>query len=624
MFQPLLEVDLTTLSTRSIEIDRDVRERWFGGTGLGLYLLSQEIRRGMRVTDPDCPIFILTGPLGGTAVPQSTDLVVVTLNAEFSRNICASHAHGFFAARLRHAGWDGIILRGQASEPVYLWIGENNVEIRSADHVWGEDTFETQRLLIDENSKRGRAVSVYCIGPAGENLIEGASLRGDWAYGANQSGAGVGFGAKKLKAMAVVEGLAAPVRDAEKLMDVGERWQAAIAVANPGYPDSKHYDGFKYMTGPLSDLGWIMGKNFTDPGVGVAWSQRLNEESAKWKFEPVGGWNCKSQCHYKAMCTTGPMAGIEFSGYGGEIMEELGPNMGIDDPGISFMLAGLVDGYGMAAKSAPRVIVTLMEAFNSGRISADDLDGLDLTWGNYQSVMALLDKAVNREGVGELIAQGLRATAAHFDIEDITVHMHGVGFNDHDPRATPMNMFQAQVVSGTGPNWQTLLETMMGRPEPDLGYEDALSAKDIDRIAEVSHVTQKAKMLYDSLGVCYFAYIGVRGILDFICEALDASCGMTVTPAELLEGGYRILTLQRLINISLGYTPEDDFDMGDRLFEPIPDGPAAGMGLTREEFRKIRDEFYALQGWHESTGAPTDETLERLRLTDIAFDEPLP
>ncbi|CAB5023980.1 MAG: hypothetical protein F2911_02035 [Actinobacteria bacterium] len=617
MYQPLLEIDLTTGTMTPLELPREVRERWLGGTGLGLYLLSKEIRRGMKVTDPDCPVFILTGPLGGTAVPQSTDMVIVTVNAEFSRNVCASHAHGFFAARLRHAGWDGIILRGRAAKPVYLWIDGDNVELRPADHLWGQDTFETQRRIIDANSEAGPDISVYCIGQAGESLIEGSSVRGDWAYGANQGGSGVAFGAKNFKAMAVVETGTVPVRDATRLEEIGARWQAAIATANPGFPESKNYDGFKYMTGPLADLGWIMGKNFTDPEVGVAWSARLAKDSAKWKFEAVGGWNCQAACHYKAKCTTGPMAGLEFTGYGGEIMEELGPNLGIEDPGVAFMLSGLVDGYGMAAKGAPRTIAMLMEAFNDKLITSEQIDGLDLTWGNYTSVMALLEKTVTREGVGELIAQGLMATAKAFGIEDRAMHMHGVGFNDHDPRATPMVMFQMQVASGAGPNWQTLVEMMMGRPEPDLGYEESLTAKDIDRIAEASHVTQKAKLLYDSLGACYFSFIGVRGILGYISESLDAAAGVHISPDELLAIGDRVLTLQRLINIYLGYTPADDFDIAERLFEPIPSGPVAGNGLTRDDFVRIRDEFYEFQGWSLLTGAPTDETLARLGLHDI-------
>ena len=156
MYQPLLEIDLTTGTMTPLDLPREVRERWLGGTGLGLYLLSKEIRRGMKVTDPDCPVFILTGPLGGTAVPQSTDMVIVTVNAEFSRNVCASHAHGFFAARLRHAGWDGIILRGRAAKPVYLWIDGDNVELRPADHLWGQDTFETHRRELRSRARHQR------------------------------------------------------------------------------------------------------------------------------------------------------------------------------------------------------------------------------------------------------------------------------------------------------------------------------------------------------------------------------------------------------------------------------------------------------------------------------------
>ena len=617
MFQPLLEIDLTTGSIGTFDLPRQTRERWLGGLGLGLHLLSKEIRPGMRTTDPECPMYVLTGPLAGTSIPQSTDWVIVTLNAEFSKAVCASHSHGFFAARMRHAGWDGIIFRGRAPKPVYLWIGEGTVELRSAEEYWGLDTFESQRQIIDANEAAGPDISVFCIGPAGENLLEGASVRGDLAYGASQGGTGVSWGSKNLKAIAIVETTPVPVKDEARLAEIGARWQEAIATANPGFPESKNYDGIKYLTGPLADLGWIPGKNFSDPDFGVQWAKDLNRDFKKWKLEAVGGWNCLAACHYKAMCTTGPMAGLEFYGYGGEIMEELGPNLGIVDPGTSFMLSGLVDGYGMAAKGMPRTIAMLMEAFNEGEIGLEETDGIDLTWGNVDGVMALLEKTVKREGIGELIAQGLRPTAQRFNIEHRCVHMHGVGFNDHDPRATPMHMFQSMVASGSGPNWVSLLETMMGRPEPDLGYPVSPAPDDIGQIAMVTTVTQKAKYLYDSLGGCYFSFIGVAGIRQLISEALDAAADIQVSPDDLLEIGGRIATLQRLITVQLGYTPKDDFDMGQRLLEKLQAGPMTGVGLNLEEFTKIREEFYGLQGWSMETGAPLPETVERYGLQDV-------
>jgi aldehyde:ferredoxin oxidoreductase len=158
---------------------------------------------------------------------------------------------------------------------------------------------------------------------------------------------------------------------------------------------------------------------------------------------------------------------------------------------------------------------------------------------------------------------------------------------------------------------------MMGLPEPDYGFEQAVAPDDFDRIAEVTHVTQKAKLLWDSLGVCFFAFLGIPGILPLISKALDAATGVKIAPENLLVVGHRIITLQRLINVYLGYQPEDDFDMANRMFEKIATGPAAGSGLTRGEFTRIRDKFYAYQGWSLENGAPSEQTLARLGLSDL-------
>ena len=629
MFQPLLEVNLATGSCQSFELPREVRERWIGGLGLGLYLLSREIDTGLRPTDPDCPVFVLTGPLTGTSVPQSSDWVIVTLNAEFSKNICASHAHGFFGARLRQAGWDGIILRGRAEAPVYLSIDDDRAELHPAGELWGLDTFETQRRLIGKRGRGDAEVSVFCIGPAGENLVEGASVRGDLAYGASQGGPGIAWGAKNLKAIVTSGTTPVRVEDSSRLDAISAEWQKDIEGVFPGFPQVRNYDGLTMMSGWLGEIGWIPGKNFTDPEFGPRWQHEFGRVLPKWKIEGVGSWNCEAACHFHAQCTTGPMAGMEFSGYGGEVMEELGPNLGIEDPGIAFMLAGVVDGYGMAAKSAPRTIAMLMEAFEAGEIGLEQTNGIDLRWGNYDAVLTLLELTIKREGIGELIAQGLRPTAQALGIESRAMHMHGVGFNDHDQRALPIFLFQSQVASGAGPTIQTLLGHMMGgntqaggRPEPAIGFDELLAADDLDQLAKATSMGQKAKLLYDCIGVCFFAAVGFEGILRFVSESLDAAVGIKLKPQELLEAGERIIALQRLITVYLGYRPDDDFDMADRLFEKISGGPASGSGLTRQEFGRTREEFYELQGWSLETGAPTTETLNRLGLADFQIGKP--
>jgi aldehyde:ferredoxin oxidoreductase len=259
MYQPLLSVDLTRGHLEPLDLPAAVRQRWIGGTGLGIYLLSQEIRPGLLATDPECPIFVLTGPLTGTQIPQSSDWVIATVNADLPTHVCASHCHGYFGARLRQAGWDGIVLRGRAAGPTYLWISDGQVELRPAAALWGLDTCATDARLREELGTADRPVSVACIGPAGEQLVYGASVRAESAYGASQGGAGVAWGAKHLKAIAVTGSGQVPLVDAEGLARVAERWLVALREHPFKPPAVMQADGLRIMPG-LAERGLVPGR----------------------------------------------------------------------------------------------------------------------------------------------------------------------------------------------------------------------------------------------------------------------------------------------------------------------------------------------------------------------------
>lgn len=620
----LLEVDLGTGTTKPYSVAPEIARRWLGGTGLGLLLLSQELRPGIRSKDPDCPLFIMPGPLTGTAIPQSSNWTIVTLNADLPQHVCASQIHGYFGARLRHAGWDGVIFRGRAPAPVYLRIHDDEVVLVPADRIWGLDTYETQNALVALLATGGREVSVACIGQAGENLVEGATVRADLAFSASQGGAGVAWGAKNLKAIAVTGTKPVPLHDPEAMVDVAERWKQKLYESIAGFPESRYCSGLKnYTTNRSGPLGWVPAKNFTDPDFGAAWAARAGRDVAQWQVEPVGSWNCEAMCHFRATVTTGPAAGVKTSGFGGEAWEGVGPNLGIEDVGITAGLTALCDGYGLAAHSAPGTIAMLMEAYEAGAIQRSQLDGIHLRWGDHEAVMELLDRTVRRVGVGDLIAGGLRKTARALGIEDRAVHMHGMGFNTHDQRAVPMWLFQSQVASGAGPTWQSAVTLPAGfGTEPDLGIREVQDPKDLSRIAAMTFTTQQKKLWVDSLGMCMFATAGFEGMFELGTEALNAATGFGYTADEALLTGARIVNLQRLITLYLGYRVEDDLDISARLLQKLPSGPAAGVGMTIDDLREARGAFYGLQGWSLLTGAPSAEVLAELGLEDLTIGRP--
>ncbi len=280
-------------------------------------------------------------------VPNASLWVVVNLRDSPDYHVGLSHAHGHFGARLKHAGWDGIVVRGASQRPVYLWIENEQVELRDAAPYWGMDTFETPRRIKLELGDPLQ-VSVACIGPGGENLITGATVRSDGFHTCARGEAGIAWGSKMLKAIAVRGTGRAPIADPEGLMDAYERWNRALYEDDLPPPTQHAHAVVPGAHANLSDHGRVQGKNYSDPEFQLRWSERWVQDAPKWKVRPVAGFNCEMACHHETVVTTGPLAGTVVSGYGGEIIQQTGPNLGIDDPGVAVALKGLAFAYGVA------------------------------------------------------------------------------------------------------------------------------------------------------------------------------------------------------------------------------------------------------------------------------------
>jgi aldehyde:ferredoxin oxidoreductase len=619
----LLDVDLTNQRVQAVPLpSEEVLRAWIGGTGLGLYLLAGQMTAGMKTTDPEAPVIIMTGPLTGTLVTSSSNWTMINLRYKPDFVVGLSQAHGWFGARLKHAGWDGIIIRGSSKTPVYLWIDDGQAELRDAGRYWGEDTYETPRRLKLELGDPLN-ISVACIGPGGENLVLGASVRADGVYTCAMGDAGMAWGSKKLKAIAVRGAGRVPVANMAAFMDVCTEWRDTL-YAQPEPPPSSQAR-FKGIA-EWGKFGGIPVKNFTEPESAGAWCDSLKQDLAKWKIRPVGSWQCDMACHHETVVTTGPLAGSTAAGFGAEVFEEVGPNVGIMDAGTSMAIAGLVDGLGIHSGEVPRAIAMLMEGFNTGRVSLEDTEGIDLTWGNHEAVIDLLHKAAQREGIGNILADGMRETGLRFGIEDLAVHMRGVGFQGHDFRHHPVALFSKHIVSqaGSAPQFPSGLyrgsAARANSGEPDIGYTETLPLDIVEGVGEPTFKGQCLKLWRDCIGVCEFAMGTIEGNLDLNMAAIDAAVGWDpLNRAEALLVGERVVNLQRLIAFYRGYQPESDFDISERLLS-LPSGPASGQASNLgPHLEKWRGEYYRAAGWDPDTGQPSSETLQRVGLGGFGF-----
>ncbi len=609
----LLEVDLTHGTVASVPLpSEDVLRRWVGCTGLGLYLLSREITPDMRPTDPECPVFLVTGPLTGTLAPNGCNWAIVSLNGNLPDHVGISQTHGYWGARLKHAGWDGVILRGASSRPAYLWIDDDRVELRDAAPYWGQDIFETTRRIQGDLGDTEN-VSVACIGPGGENLLPGGSVRCDLAYGCNKGAPGTLWGAKKLKAIAVRGTGKVPIAEPAAFTELLEQWNRLLKEHRIEPEEAR---GLRVMP-EFAAKGSFPGKNYSDPEYAANWGKRLAKDMAQWKIKPVGSWQCEHKCHHETTITTGPMAGCQIIGYAGEIIEAVGPNLGVEDPGVALALCGMLDGLGLDCAEVPRTIAAVMDAYNRGVLTLEDTDGLDLAWGNYDAIVELINKTVRREGIGAVLAKGLRPATRELGIEDFAVHIKGVGFGDHDIRAHGARTVFQCLISGAGPTWQTTLRDGGWFPQPDVGIYEAPSPDTPEGKGDLTYRTQMLKMWEDTLGLCLFAVdAGISGIVDVMVRAVRSAIGWSdFASSEALTVGERVINLQRLIVLYRGYDPKSEFDISPRMLEVVPSGPARGRGGLGPHLARVRADYYRCLGWDPDTGQPGEEALRKVGLS---------
>lgn len=612
----ILRIDL---SDRSIALqplpEEDILRTWVGGTGLGLHLLFQHIRTDASVSDPDTPIVLITGPLTGTLAPSSSDWKLVTLRGDMKIHPAITQAHGHLGARLKHAGYDGMILTGAASEPVMICVDDDKVEIRPAARYWGMDTIETQNAILRDLGNKGDT-SIACIGPAGEAQLRGATIRADYSYGLSKGGLGAVWGARNLKALTVRGTGTVPIHDPEAFMQACDDWRAAITKLQKTH----NTRNAPYITkmGVLCAAGRVPGKNFTDHDLQADFAKSLAEDMPKWKIEAVGSWECPIKCHNKTVVTTGPYAGTVVTGFTMEVFEGAGTNIGVTDPGTAVAMAGFWDAMGADPSEVGRLIALAYEMYNKGYLTEADTGGLKLEWGNEEAARELFMMTLRREGIGATLAKGFREACAELGrgAEGMIQHIKGVGFNDHELRGYGIAFLFGQMVSGAGPTWQTLGAEAMG--EPDLGYVKPMDPASPDGKAEMTYKTQIKKLWEDCIGVCVFACWGIEGITNITPRALSAATGFDFDWEDAKTLGERVIQLQRLFALKRGFRKSDDMDISERMLRPVPSGPAKGRTLG-PHLRQMLDDYYACLGWDQETGIPSDETLKRFGLDDYRF-----
>jgi aldehyde:ferredoxin oxidoreductase len=593
-------VNLTEKKIQRQEIDRSLILKFLGGRGVGGKILFDELKPSTEPLAPENKLLILAGPLVGTGAPWCVKYTAMT-RSPLSGTILMSLAGGFFGPNLRFAGYDGLVIEGRAEEPSYLWIHDGKTELRAASHLWGKNTEYCQEAIRKELGDD--RVQVACIGPAGEKAVRFASIiSGKRAAG--RGGAGAVLGSKNLKAIAVHGTRKVPIMEAERF----EELQMAIRK-KAGEADRLKIFG-KFGTPKnlviVNGRGLFPTRNFQG-GVFDGIGQVNAEEQQRRVLRKTTCHACPVACGNLTRAVEGPYEGIVTEGPEYETFWAFGAQCG--NTCIDAIVAAdrLCDQLGMDTISTGNTIAFAMECAERALISQKDLEGLDLRFGNHQAMVEMIRRVGYRQGLGNLLAEGVRRAAEHIGqgCEKFAMHVKGLELAAYDPRgAKGMGIAYATSPRGGCHERGLISRETFGAPPPI----DPLSITGKGLAAKEA---QDETAVLDSLGVCVFPPHNDGMDMKETASLFSFVVGKALNGQDLMTAGERIWNLERLFNLREGFARKDDTLPPRLLHEPMPAGPAKGNVV---ELDHLLQDYYRVREWDER-GVPTPEKLAKLGLS---------
>jgi aldehyde:ferredoxin oxidoreductase len=598
----ILCVDLTAGELRNEPVNGEYVRDYVGGSGLAVRYLWDLVGPDTDPLGPDNPLLFFTGPLTGTGGP-SVGRFTVCARSPRTGLWGESNCGGFWGPELRFAGYDGLLITGQASKPVYLWVQDGRVELRDASHLWGQtDTYATQTAIREELGQP--RAQVMAIGSAGERMIPLANIITGHGRAAGRTGMGAVMGSKNLKAIAVRGTgklpLADPVRYRELRRRINRELKEHPRSIGQRMAGSAAGAEFFDMFGSLTARYFTRGQF---PAVGQV-SGAAMAETILTGISACHG--CVIACGRRVAVTEGPYAGSEIDGPEYETICGFGPQLLIDDLAAITHLGHLCDCYGLDTISTSGTIAFAFYLFDQGIVGPQDTGGLKLAWGDAEAAARLIELLVQQDGFGALLAQGSLALGRYFGVEELAVQVNGQEVAYHDPRAfSSMALVYATSPRGACHNQSDYYMVEFGQTDDELGIPLLDKRQEEGKAAHVA-VHQDWRSVCNSLVLCIFAAVPVSDVVALF----NAATGREWDIAETLRAGRRIWNLKRAFNCRLGLTRANE-RLPRLLLQPLADGPTEGYVPDLDVMLR---EYYAVRGWDPETGKPTRETLAGLGL----------
>lgn len=618
-------IGFVSLSTGKVEeekLDENMARDFIGGYGLGVRILFERQKAGINPLGSENIIGFTTGPLTGTQTPSGCRYMAVC-KSPLTGGWGDANSGGHFGSELKLAGWDAIFFSGIASSPKYVLITQQGIELRDASHLWGKDTVDTEDILGKELGNQ--KIRVASIGPASERLSLISGIVTDRGRIAARSGVGAVMGSKQLKAIAVHGGRKVAIADKDRLDQLRRTFLKELRESQ-GYPKRLMECGTAGGTKTLVAVGaapiknWLLAgeQAFSTLDKIADWNTILRYQVRKYSCA-----NCPIACGGIYSVPEGPYPVAEMHRPEYETIAAFGPLCFNDDFLSIIKLNDMCNRSGLDTISAGSVIAFAMECFEEGIISKKDTGGIELSWGNAQAMIAMLDKMIRREGFGDILADGVKVAAQKIGkgAGKYAMHIGGQEPGMHNPLFLPSR--------GTGyvcdPTPGRHTAAIMNRidagsavlaPYPELQFHN------------FERYEYKSKGIPSAIASCYWQVGTCAGVCLFpviffgtypLIEYLKAVTGWDIDMTEVLETGARIQTLRQAFNLREGINPAG-INLPPRMagVPPKDEGPLAGINI---DIDSLAHEYYKAMGWDPNAGYIADATLERLGLKELVEEK---
>ena len=601
----ILRVNLGDRTWKTEPLDPQVAKDFLGGRGFISKILYDEVKPGTDPLGPDNKLIMASGPLAGTFFP-CTGKVEFGAKSPATGGYGDSNMGGHLAPEMKYAGYDAVIFEGIADGPCYVYIDDDVVQVRDASAYWGKGAIETEKMLKDD---LGEDFQIATIGPAGENLVKYACISHDFGRQSGRTGVGCVMGSKKLKAIAVRGSQSVPLPDPEKTLELGKK-MFDVCFSKPGFKEWTPF-GTAGVTDWVNEVGSFPTKNF-QTGYFDKYKE-INGKALRDKIHILdkGCFGCPIPCGKYSKAKV-PQGEIHVEGPEYETIAMVGGDCLIGSIEEVAYANYVMDELGIDTISGGNTVAFALECFEKGIITEEDT-GKKLAFGDLDSVVYLSEKIAKREGIGDILAEGVRDAAARFGqgSERFAIHVKGLELSGYEPRNAPAMML-AYMTADIGAHHNRAWA---------ITYDIASGRENLEGKAEKTIELQHVRPLFDMMGACRFPWVEISFELEYYPEILSTITGQDYTWEHMLHLSERVWNMNRAFNILHipGFGRSYDYPPARFYEEPIPSGPTKGGNIKKDQLESLLDRYYEVRGW-DKNGIPTREKLEALGLSNVAAD----